>query len=131
VKVKEVKKADVEPSMWSRTWKFLGVSQERKDFIYVLDVLRDSAAADILVGNVTQLMDTSHLDIHVLRPEGKQNAYVVLGGFGTQDSALEARENFIRRMDAVISRQPDSLCREVQQKMNTSRIMTGKEMFGE
>lgn len=129
VRIRTVTPARIEPGVWDRALRFLGVVQEPSDWIYCMGTAVDSTQADSILRAMAVAIDTTGLGIYPLQPLGGDKIYLVSGEFGRFSAAMTGKIELVESVGTATIIGHDSLGIGVQSMLAEGTLITGREML--
>jgi hypothetical protein len=130
-RVRQIKPEQFKPGVWSRTLRFLGMSQESTDWIYVLRQTPDLASAESMLRSLAEQIDTTGLGLQVVHPEAMNRYYIVAGSFGARSQALMRQQSVEAALARSAKSAPDTTAVELLSLLKDAGLTTGRVMSAE
>lgn len=127
-KIRQIKPEQFRTGVWSRTLRFLGMSQESTDWVYVLHQTPDSASAESLLRTLIDRVDTAKLALQIVHPAGKTSYYLVAGDFGSKSQAFSKQQLVEAALARGAETGSDSTAVELLKLLKGAGLKTGRVM---
>ena len=127
--VQKVSKGQLEPGVMTKTLRFLGMSQNETDWIYVIDKQPDSVAANEMLQRIEGLVNVEQMNIHLIQPAGSDQVYIVAGEFGDCDLARKTQEEIKSIVKSRAVLHSDTLAVAAKEKLLTGEVVRGQLLF--